>query len=93
MWNKIAGEFANSNTGSFYAWLAPLLIGIFTDPSGYLSAHPKLAATCAAVGLVGQGLYKLWTLYAKHSTPPAVVPADKPAGKVSQPSPHKQKGT
>ena len=95
MFPKIVGGYIVSNTGSFTAWLLPLLIGIFTDPNGYLLAHPKIAATCAAIGLIGQNIYKLWTLWGKHSpqpTPapvPAVVkPLVKAATSHSQPSPH-----
>ena len=94
MWNKIASKFATSNTSAWIAWMVPLVVGLATDPQGYLSSHPRIAAYYAAAVIVVQGLYKAWSIYAnRHQAtpaliPPASVPADKPVVKAPMPSPH-----
>jgi hypothetical protein len=101
MWLKIAVKWLGSNTASFVAWLLPLVIGIATDPQQFLSSHPWITATYAAVVMIGQGCYKLWTIYQLRHTatpaliPPAPVPANQPpaakAAAHAQPLPSKRK--
>jgi hypothetical protein len=83
---------ATSNTAIINSFLLPLVIGLFTDPQAYLSAHPTYAAIYAAVVMIGSGALKLYQIYRDKQTAPGAP--NKPASKVAahaQPSPHSKR--